>query len=153
MSELIKAKEPFRFYSRMHLTELTGLSARNLQELADILKNAPDPVIYYHTHRFLEELHYLTPEPSNDFAVWVNDALGDEILGERLESINTFDSPNLGALRDRFVGVIEEHLTQWTHFREAMTGREFHFMKSVSFIFPTPWGFCIPLLPITPASK
>ena len=59
------------------------------------MKKAPDAVIYYHTHHFLEEHHYLTPEPSNDFAVWVSDALGDEVLGERLASVDTFEFPSL----------------------------------------------------------
>ena len=136
---LKKAKEPFRFYSRTHLTELTGLRAKNLRELVDIMKKVPDAVIYYHTHRFLEEHHYLTPEPSNDFAVWVSDALGEEVLGERLASVNTFEFPNLGALRERLVGIIEERLAKGPDSREAMTGREFHFMKSVSVILPTPY--------------
>jgi hypothetical protein len=136
---LKKAKEPFRFYSRTHLTELTGLKAKNLRELVDILKKAPEAVIYYHTHRFLEEHHYLTPEPSNDFAVWVSDALGEEVLGERLVSVNTFEFPSLGALRDRLVGIIEEHLSKGSNAREAMAGREFYFMKSVSVVLPTTY--------------
>jgi small-conductance mechanosensitive channel len=134
------ASEPFHFYSRAHLTELTGLRAKNLQELVDVMKQAPDAVIYYHTHRFLEEHHYLTPEPSNDFAVWASDALGEEVLGERLAAVNTFEFLNLGALRERFVGIIEERLARGTDSREAMTGREFHFMKSVSVILPSPYA-------------
>jgi small-conductance mechanosensitive channel len=136
---LKKAKEPFRFHSRTHLTELTGLKAKNLREFVDILKKAPDGVIYYHTHHFLEQHHYLTPEPSNDFAVWVSDALGDEVLSERLASVDTFGFPNLEALRDRLVGIIEEYLATGSNFREAMPGREFYFMKSVSVILPTPY--------------
>jgi small-conductance mechanosensitive channel len=136
---LRKALEPFRFLSRTHLTELTCLEAKNLREFVDIIKNVPDSVIYYHTHHFLEEHHYLTPEPSNDFAIWITDTLGDEILGERIASVNTIEFATLGALRERFVGIIEEYLTQSGSSREAMTGREFHFMKSVSFILPTPY--------------
>jgi small-conductance mechanosensitive channel len=137
---LKKAREPFCFYSRTHLTELTGLKAKNLHELVDVLKKASDAVIYYHTHRFLEEHHYLTPEPSNDFAVWVSDALGEEVLGERLTSVNTFEFPNLGALRERLAGIIEERLAKGSDSREVMTGREFHFMKSVSVVLPTPYA-------------
>jgi len=136
---LKKAEEPFRFHSRTHLTELTGLKAKNLREFGEVLKKAPDGVIYYHTHHFLEQHHYLTPEPSNDFAVWVSDALGDEVLGERLASVDTFGFPNLEALRDRLVGIIEEYLATGSNFREAMSGREFHFMKSVSVVLPTPY--------------
>jgi len=136
---LKKAKEPFRFVSRTDLTELTGLKARNLRELVEVLKTAPDAVVYYHTHHFLEQHHYLTPEPSNDFAIWVGDALGDEVLGERLASVDTFGFPNLGTLRERLVAIIEEYLSSGSNFREAMPGREFHFMKSVSVILPTPY--------------
>ncbi len=131
-----KAREPFHFQSRTYIKELTGLKARNLMELADILKKVPDSVIYYHTHHFFEEHHYLIPEPSNDFAVWVKDSLGEEVLGERLESINPFEFSNLNSFRERIIATIEEHLPNT---REAMPGREFNFMKSVSIIISTPY--------------
>jgi len=136
---LKKAKEPFRFYTRMHLKELTGLRARNLRELADALKTVPDSVVYYHTHHFLEEHHYLAPEPANDFAPWVSDALGEEVLGERLASIDTFEFTSLEALRERLVSIMEEYLSQGSNLRDAAEGREFHFVKSVSVISPTPF--------------
>jgi small-conductance mechanosensitive channel len=136
---LKKAAEPFRFHSRTYIKELTGLKAKNLRELVDILKKVPDSVIYYHTHHFLEEHHYLIPEPSNDFAVWVNDVLGEEVLGERLASVNTFEFPSLGILRERIVVIIEEHLAGGANSREAMPGREFCFMKSVSLVISTPY--------------
>ncbi len=133
------AKEPFRFFSHSHLKVATGLKARNLPELVNILKQAPDAVIYYHSHHFLEEHHYLTPEPSNDFALWVGDALGDEVLAEKLASVDTYSFSNLGALRDRLVGIIEEHITGRQDLRNAMEGMEFYFVKSVGVIFPTPY--------------
>jgi small-conductance mechanosensitive channel len=134
-----KAKEAFQFYDRLHLKELTGLKAKNLRELTDILKNAPDSIVYYHTHHFLEEHHYLTPEPANDFALWVSDVLGDVVLGERLASVDAFEFPNLGALRERLVNVMEECLSQEPQSRQAPEGREFYFIKSVSVILPTPY--------------
>lgn len=136
---LKKASSPFHFQSRSYITELTGIKASNLQELAEVLKTAPESVVYYHTHHFLEEYHYLMSEPSNDFAVWVSDALGNAVLGERLASVDTFSYPNIGALRETLVGIIEERLNQDSHLREAMPGRELHFMKSVSFITPTSY--------------
>jgi len=136
---LRKAREPFRFHSRTYIKELTGLKAKSLRELVDTLKKVPDSVIYYHTHRFLEEHHYLIPEPSNDFAVWVNDVLGEEVLGERLASVNTFEFPSLGILRERIVVIIEEHLAGVSNSREAMPGREFCFMKSVTLVISTPY--------------
>jgi len=139
--QLKKAREPFHFFGRAHLKELTGLKAGNLVELVNILKTAPDSVIYYHTHNFIEEHHYLTPEPANDFSVWVSDALGDDILGERLAALDTFEFTSLAALRDRLVSIIEEDLSQETpHLtgrRAAPEGREFRFIKSISIIVPT----------------
>ena len=136
---LRKATKPFRFHTHLHLKELTGLKASNLTELVKILKEVPDSVIYYHTHNFLEEHHYLTPEPANDFALWVSDELGDEVLGEKLASIDTFDFPTIGALRARIEGVIRDYLSKKPDGRTAREGREFYFIKSMSFILPTPY--------------
>lgn len=134
-----KAKEPFRFFEREHLKELTGLRASTERELADVLKTAPDSVVYYHTHHFLEEHHFLTPEPASDFAVWVGDTLGDEMLGEKLANIDAFEFPTLEALRERIINVIEEHLLAGGDARRAPDGREFYFVKSVSVVMPTPY--------------
>jgi Family of unknown function (DUF5752)/Mechanosensitive ion channel, beta-domain len=135
-----RAKEPFRFYNRSHLKELTGLKARNLREFVDILRTVPDSVVYYHTHHFLEEHHYLTPQPSNDFAMWVDEALGDDVLAERLASVDTFDFASLKALRERHLSIIEDYLARGGSLREAASGDEFHFVKSVSVIVPTPYA-------------
>jgi len=136
---LKKATRPFRFYTRLYLKELTGLKASNLVELVNLLKEVPDSVIYYHTHHFLEEYHYLTPEPANDFALWVSDELSDEILGEKLASIDTFDFPTIGALRARIEGVVRDYISKNPDGRTARKGREFHFIKSISFIMPTSY--------------
>ncbi len=134
-----KAKEPFRFFDRAHLKELTGYKAKNLRELANILKNAPPPVVYYHTHQFLEEQPYFAPEPANDFAVWVTDTLGNELLGEKLASVDAFELLTPEALRTKLVGIIEENLSACLDTRESLPGGEFHFMKSVSVILPTQY--------------
>jgi hypothetical protein len=139
--QLKQAREPFHFFGRAHLKELTGLKANNLRELVNTLKTVPDSVVYYHTHNFIEEHHYLTPEPANDFSVWVSDALDDDILGERLAAIDTFEFTSLAALKDRLVSIIEEDLSQEAQHihghREAPEGREFRFIKSISIIIPT----------------
>ncbi|MFC1846218.1 DUF5752 family protein [Chloroflexota bacterium] len=136
---LVKAKAPFKFYSLVHLKELTGLHASNLTELVSILKKVPGTVIYYHTHNFLEEYQYLTPEPSNDFSLWVTDELGNEVLGEKLASIDTFGFPTIEALRARIISVIEDYLSKYPDDRKAIEGGEFHFVKSISMILPTPY--------------
>lgn len=136
---LKKATQPFRFYTRFYTKELTGLKARNLSELVSILKDVPDSVVYYHTHHFVEEYQYLTPQPANDFALWVGDALGDEILSEKLSNIDTFEFSTIGELRERIIAVINEELSTKGNGRTVPEGREFHFIKSVSVILPTPY--------------
>jgi len=133
------ATEPFRFSTRLHLKELTGLKASNLSQLVSRLKEVPDAVIYYHTHSFLEEYQFLTPEPANDFALWVEEALGYEILAERLASIDIFEFPSIGALRQRIIEVIQDFLAGVTNEREAPQDDEFHFIKSIAMVLPTPY--------------
>jgi len=132
-----KNREPFRFVDQVHLKELTGIKARNFKELGDILRNAPDSIVHYHTHHFLEEHHYLTPEPANDFAVWANDVLGDEILGEKLASIDILEFPTISALRDRIINLMEQHVPSGLKMRRVPEGKEFYFVKWVSIVLPT----------------
>ncbi|HPN72463.1 MAG TPA: DUF5752 family protein [Candidatus Omnitrophota bacterium] len=141
MNEGRSGKDPFHFYSRMLLPELTGLRASDLGEMLSIIKNAEPSVIYHHTHRFIQQHQYLTPEPPNDFAFWISGVLGEYKLGEKLESISTIDFPSIGALKDKIVSVIEQYVKSCPEAlnRKAHPGEEFHFVKSVSFIFPTDY--------------
>jgi len=139
MPELIKAKEPFKFYTRLHLSELTGLRAGTLGQLLALIKEASDSCIYHHTHRFLQQHQYLSPEPPNDFAYWVREILGEDELGERLGSIDTMQFSNIAVLKERLAATIEDYLKDnpIEKLRFAREGEEFHFMKTVSFILPT----------------
>jgi small-conductance mechanosensitive channel len=139
-SPLKKAREPFYFNTRVHMAELTGLKANNLEGLVEILNKAPETVIYYHTHHFLEDHQYLIPELSNDFAIWVRDALDNAVLAEKLANLNTFEFTNLGLLRDRLISIIEENAGKEAYQREAAPGRDFYFMKSISVVLPTPYA-------------
>lgn len=141
MAEALKAKEPFQFYGRLHLAELTGLKAANLHEFVQLLKIVPASCIYHHTHQFLQQNQYLSPEPPNDFAYWVTEVLGDRELGEILSSINTVQFPTIRSFRERMIIAIEEHLKARpsAQIRFAGEADEFHFIKSVSFIFPSSY--------------
>ena len=141
MNALNKAKEPFRFYTQVSIPELTGLKASNLQELLDLIKTVPGSVIYHHTHRFLQQHQYLSPEPPNDFAYWITGILGEEELGEALYSIDTIQYTSIRELRDEIVRTIENYIVkhQRSLHKFATPGEEFHFVKSVSFIFQTPY--------------
>jgi len=140
MAELARVAEPFRFYTRLHLTELTGLRAAGLVQLVRLLKSVPGGSIYYHTHRFLQQHQYLSPEPPNDFAYWVREILGEEELGEHLASIDIIQYSTIRSLRERIIETIEEYLVEHPEakMRFPQEGGEFHFKKSVSFILPMP---------------
>ena len=133
--------EPFRFYTRFHLSELTGLKASTIGELLDLIRTVPESVIYHHTHRFLQQHQHLSPEPPNDFAYWAGEALADETLSENLASIDTMEFSTIRALRDRIDETIVMHLKDHpsAERRFAAPGEEFHFIKSVSFVLPTKY--------------
>ncbi|KKO20807.1 MAG: hypothetical protein DCC43_13675 [Candidatus Brocadia sp.] len=141
MISLPKAKEPFKFYTQTHIPELTGLRASNLQELLAVIKTVPGSVIYYHTHRFLQQHQYLSPEPPNDFAYWITGIIGEEELGESLYSIDTIQYTTIRELRDEIIRTIEDYIKKYPRSLQRFTipGDEFHFIKSVSFIYQTPY--------------
>jgi hypothetical protein len=142
MMELTKAKEPFKFCTRLHLSELTGLRATTLGQLLALIKEVPGSCIYHHTHRFLQQHQYLSPEPPNDFAYWVTDILGEDELGERLVSIDTMQYSTIRDLREKIASTIENYLkdSPLAKLKFARSGEEFHFIKSVSFILPTNYA-------------
>jgi len=132
-------KGSFRFYARLNLPELTGLRALTLQQLAKVMKNVPDSCIYNHTHRFLQQHQYLSPEPPNDFAYWVGNILGERDLGEKLASIDTVRFGSIDSLRRNLIGTITQYLRKnpLARLRFAKENEAFYFIKSVSFVFPT----------------
>ncbi|MEW6557350.1 MAG: DUF5752 family protein [Elusimicrobiota bacterium] len=130
---------PFHFYTRLNLTELLGKKATNLAELLERLKTVPGSSIYYHTHRFLQQHHFLSPEPPNDFAYWVSNVLQEDELGEQLAAVDIIQFKKIAELRERFVAIIEKHINKKNTLHEISVGDEFHFMKSVTFIIPTQY--------------
>jgi hypothetical protein len=139
MRKIESAAEPFHFYARMLLPELTGVKAADLKEMLSILKQVEPASIYHHTHRFIQQHQYLVMEPPNDFAYWIIEVLGEYKLGEKLNSISTIDFTTIQSLREKIVSVMEIHIKENPRSldRSASPGEEFHFVKSVSFIFPT----------------
>jgi len=133
------AREAFCFYTRMHLTELTGMRAASLAELLKLVEESPGACIYHHTHRFLQQHQFLSPEPPNDFAYWVEDALGEDALAEKLASIDTVQFSSIRSLRDKIAQALRGYLSAHpaAGHKVAPEGEEFHLMTSVSVIIPT----------------
>src|ERR1043166_2145580 len=102
--------QEFRFYTKLDQTILLGRKASNVPGLLEGIKTIPESSIYFHTHRFLQQHHYLSPEPPNDFAYWVISVLSEDALGERLSSIDIIQFQHIADLRQTIVNVIEEYL-------------------------------------------
>ena len=141
MKKLIRAREPLRFYTRLHLSELTGLKASNLKEFLDIFEKVSGASIYHHTHRFLQQHQYLSPEPPNDFAYWVTEIMGENELGEKLASIDTIQFSSIRSLREKIIETIKNYLKKNPSAKRKFSreSERFHFIKSVSFVLPTPY--------------
>ncbi len=128
----------FHFLTRLNLVELLGRRAKNVQELLDGVRQVPGASIYYHTHRFIQQHHFLSPEPPNDFAFWVTNSLGIDTLGERLACVDTVKFRSIAGLRETFLFVLESYLKEPNARNvECQEGEEFHFMSCRTFILPT----------------
>jgi hypothetical protein len=128
----------FNFSTSVKLVEITGRRAATLPELLAGIRDVDGSVIYHHTHHFVLQHHYLLPQPPNEFAVWVGDALQEGELAERLLAINTIEYHTIRDLRERLAAVIEDYLSEDRRINIAPEGREFHFMRARTFILPTP---------------
>lgn len=127
----------FYFHTKMDQTLLLGVRAANVEQLLDGVRSVPDSSIYFHTHRFLVQHQYLSPEPPNDFAYWSANVLGDELLGERLWSVDIIRFESLHELRQQFIAILESHLALARRSLECGDGEEFHFMAARTFVLPT----------------
>ena len=117
--------DPFEFRSLLNLTLLTGLRARDLAELVQHMRTVPGAVIYHHTHHFLVQHQFLSPEPPNDFAYWVSNILLEERLGEELAAVDLLRFPTLRDLRNALIQVIQGFLDRSSNLRTAPHGGEF----------------------------
>ena len=137
-----KEDKSFRFYTRLHLRVLTGLKASNIDELLSLIKEVPGSSIYYHTHHFLQQHRQLSPEPPNDFAYWITNALNEDVLGEKVASIDTISYHTIRSLRNEIVKTIEDYIAAnpSVKIRFASSDKIFHFIKSISFILPTRYS-------------
>jgi hypothetical protein len=133
----MRAEQPFIFKTQLPLVEATGLKAVDLAELSRHLKQVPESSVYHHTHHFLQQHQYLTPEPPNDFAYWITEVLQEDEIGERIAAIDTVRFSTLKTLRYALVATIDNYLQQNPPLRKCPPGEEFFFMKCVLFTLPT----------------
>lgn len=131
---------PFYFYTRLNLVELLGIKAENVVGLLEGIKGVADASIYYHTHHFLQQHIYLSPEPPNDFAFWTKNVLGLDKLSEKLASMDTIKFSHIRELREKFIVILASYLEERSRRNiNCPEGEEFHFMSCKTFVIPTPY--------------
>lgn len=123
--------------TKMDQTILLGRKAGNIRDLLDGIRSVPDASIYFHTHKFLQQHHFLSPEPPNDFSYWITNVLNEVTLGERISSVDTIQFHCITDLRKQFVQIIEDFLTTINRVINAPLGQEFYFMASKTFVLVT----------------
>lgn len=129
--------EPFHFFTQAHLVLLSGLKAKNIVQLLDGIKKVPPASIYYHTHRFFQEYHYIFPVPPNDFGFWITKALNDTDFGETVSSIDTINFKTIEDLRNEFIRILSNYIDSGQFIRDCLDGQELQFMSCVTFVLPT----------------
>ncbi len=127
----------FRFNTKFDQTLLLGKKARNVGELCQGVRSVPDASIYYHTHKFLQQHHYLSPEPPNDFAYWTTQVLNEATLGEQLSSVDIIQFHAIAALRQRIADLLDGYLQSVYRSVDAPEGQEFYFMSTQTFVLAT----------------
>jgi hypothetical protein len=129
----------FHFKTKFDQTILLGKKARNVPELLEHLQTVPGSSVYYHTHRFLQQHHYLSPEPPNDFAYWVTTVLGEDALGEEISAIDIIQYKRIEEFRAALVALLSAYVAGSPRRIDVPAGEEFHFMASRTFVVPTPY--------------
>jgi len=134
---------PFYFYTSSNLVELTGEKADTLEELSALLKRCSGSAIFYHVFQSYRERHFAIEKYHSDFAQWISNSLGEEVLAERLGALDIRDFTSIRALREAMIQIVENHLREHPGSIEQPGKTPFFFCQSVSVVMPTKhiaWG-------------
>ncbi|MCC6545156.1 MAG: hypothetical protein IT392_11795 [Nitrospirae bacterium] len=130
MGEGIK---PFEFRQCTGIIKSTGMKARNLLELRDMIAKISDDSLFHHTCQYFLKGHIL--EYTNDFAQWAGESLEERALAEHLSNVDSYEFGEIDDLRLELLRVINGYVSVFPEPREAISGNEFYFNEAVTFIF------------------
>src|SRR5207248_1066332 len=102
----------FLFKTELSLETLTGFKAADIRELRDCLEKVPEASVYYHTHNFVQQHHFLVHEPPNDFSYWTTHILNESRIGEKFSAIDTVRFHSLEDLRTALIAVMDPFLKE-----------------------------------------
>lgn len=124
----------FEFRECSILLKATGLKAKSVQEMRNLLSEVSENCIYHHTHQYFFKGNIL--EYTNDFAQWAGETIGERELAERLSNIDPYSFGSVSELRIELIRVIDEFLSVFPTPREALRGEELFFNESITIIYP-----------------
>jgi len=131
-----QAAAPFQFFTLAHVTQMSGLAANSLAELAEALEVCSDDSVYHHTVRALARR---SPQNgSNDFAVWAGLSLNRLDLAEHLASLDSRDCCTVTELRNGLGVVIGDYLAAHPEAADLAGSSAFCFCEGAA--QPTPLG-------------
>jgi hypothetical protein len=130
-------KEPdksFVFRDVINLIKATGFKASTLGELRDCIARVSEDCVFHHTYQYFLKGHI--QEHTNDFGVWASESLEERALAEYLSNIDPYSFKSVEGLRRELLRVIDYYTANFPEPREVLTGDEFYFNETVSFVFP-----------------
>ncbi|MEW6118342.1 MAG: DUF5752 family protein [Nitrospirota bacterium] len=125
---------PFEFKQYVSVLKAAGQRAGNLRELREVIAVVSDDSLFHHTYQYFLKDHVL--EYTNDFAYWAGESLEERVLAEQLSNIDPYIFNHIDELRRALLSVIDTYLEGFPEPRQALSGEEFYFNETVSFIFP-----------------
>jgi hypothetical protein len=118
-------------------TLATGIKAQTLTEFRDRLAIAPLGSLYFHFWGRRLTTSFEHPDYRNDFSFWVYDSLHDDVLAERIETLDPGDYPNFEPLRAELLEMIENRLDERDILSTTRADKPFYFGDSKIIIFDT----------------
>lgn len=122
----------FKFKQCINILKASGRKAGNLRELRDAIADVSENSIYHHTCQYFLREH--STEYTNDFARWIREALKENILAERLSSIDPYALKSTAEVRLEILRRIDDYLIAFPQHRQALPGDEFYFNESVTIV-------------------
>jgi hypothetical protein len=119
------------------ITIAMGKRAQSLKELREQLLAVPPSSIYTHFWGSLLQPRFEEREFNNDFAAWVRHGLHDKVLAERLALIDPTRFPDMEALRQEIVEIIDDRLDESEMMSWAGSDQQFEFIRSQIVVFRT----------------
>jgi hypothetical protein len=97
--------EEFHFIKSVSFILPTTYIAYDLNEFVEVLKKITIDSIYFH----IFEARLRLEKPTNDFAFWIENSLGDKKIADKISSFDPYTS-TLEDLRNNIIQIVEKRI-------------------------------------------